>query len=226
MLPAPYQRLIDARFNWFLSLFLHFGVWAVVVSAGLESAPGQRTSQPVLVDLFAARPNPVRPPAPAPASPAGDLARLQPEIPDPQETRPTTRNRPAEERNWQTASAFYAASVLRNPEAAQARQALKTLSTEDRDEQICALEAMEQLARSEPGFRPTRTAPHAFRPSYRKDGWVVVPAGAIRSRGNWYRLSYRCQLNAEASGVAAFEFALGDPIARVLWDEHGLAEVH
>ena len=176
MLPALYQRLIDARFNWFLSLFLHFGVWAVVVSAGLESAPDRRTSQPVLVDLFAARPNPVRPPAPAPASPAGDLARLQPEIPDPQKTRPTTRNRPAEERNWQTASAFYAASVLRNPEAAQARQALKTLSTEDRDEQICALEARSNWqGRNPDSARRAQRRMRSGRRIERTVGWSYRP---------------------------------------------------
>ncbi len=44
------------------------------------------------------------------------------------------------------ASAFYAATILSRPENRSARDALKTLSPSERNEQICDTEAMDKFA--------------------------------------------------------------------------------
>lgn len=125
-----------------------------------------------------------------------------------------------------TARTFLAAGVLKDPRSRQAREALATLSGADRREQICALEAMEQLRRNRPGFRPTRLAPHAFRTASFGNNLVEVTAGAVRSNRIWYEVAYRCRLDASGATVIGFEHALGSEIERALWDAHGLAPVH
>ncbi|MES0808094.1 DUF930 domain-containing protein [Roseibium sp. SCPC15] len=127
---------------------------------------------------------------------------------------------------WVSATAFHASEILSDPRSLQARLALRTLVSDDRKEQLCALEAMEQLRRTQKGFRPTRLAPHAFRNSYQKNNAIFAPAGAVRSNRVWYEIAYKCQLDNIGANIERFEFALGSEIDRSLWDEHGLAPIH
>lgn len=85
---------------------------------------------------------------------------------------------------------------------------------------------MEQLRHDRQGFRPTRLAPHAFRNAIFKEGMIQVTAGAVRSNRVWYEIAYRCRLDAGGQTVIGFEYALGTPVERALWDEHGLAPIH
>ncbi|MEP5036628.1 DUF930 domain-containing protein, partial [Roseibium sp.] len=129
-------------------------------------------------------------------------------------------------RTWVTATTLLAGAVMSDPRSRQASVALASLTGADKTEQICALEAMEQVRRDRPGFRPTRLAPHAFRNATRKGNTVHVAAGAVRSSRVWYEIAYRCRLDAGGRAIAGFEYALGEPIDRALWDDHGLAPVH
>ncbi|MEM9631837.1 MAG: DUF930 domain-containing protein [Pseudomonadota bacterium] len=127
---------------------------------------------------------------------------------------------------WISATSFHANEVLSDPRSLQARLALRTLVSDDKKEQLCALEAMEQLRRMQKGFRPTRLAPHAFRNSYQKNNAIFAPAGAVRSNRVWYEIAYKCRLDENGSNIESFEFALGSEIDRSIWDEHGLAPIH
>ena len=129
-------------------------------------------------------------------------------------------------RTWVRADRLLSAEALADPRSRQAREALPTLAGADRREQICALEAMEQVRLREAGFRPTRLAPHAFRNSVLRDGVVQVTAGALRSQRQWFEIAYRCRLDPSGRQVIEFEYALGAPVDRALWEEHGLAPVH
>ncbi len=60
------------------------------------------------------------------------------------------------------ASAFYAATILSRPENRSARDALKTLSPSERNEQICDTEAMEQIRRTDSKLRPDRLIAYAL----------------------------------------------------------------
>jgi hypothetical protein len=85
---------------------------------------------------------------------------------------------------------------------------------------------MEQVRHTQPGFRPTRLAPHAFRNSVKEANEIFASAAALRSNRVWYEIAYRCRFSASGAEIIGFEFALGEPIDRSLWDEHGLAPVH
>ena len=221
------HRLVAERFSWIVAVWVHVLLFALLAGADFKEHPGTSVSVPIFVELL----------------PLKDLAR--PALPEPVLEPETTREAGAEpvslpdnepplsgstlprpEAEWRQATSFHAGRVLSDPRSAQARLALATLVSGDRREQLCALEAMEQVRYAEPGFRPTRLAPHAFRNSVQRDNEIIATAAAIRSGRVWYEIAYRCLLSAGGSEIVGFEFALGDPIDRSLWDEHGLAPVH
>jgi hypothetical protein len=127
---------------------------------------------------------------------------------------------------WVAATRFLAGDVLKDPRSEHARLALASLTGADSIEQLCALEAMEQLRQDRPGFRPTRLAPHAFRNGYRRGDTIHVTAGAVRSNRIWYAIAYRCRVGPGGDTIAGFDYALGAPIDRAFWDEAGQAPVH
>jgi hypothetical protein len=128
--------------------------------------------------------------------------------------------------NWVTAKQLRSALVLQDPRSAQARAALETVTGLDRREQLCALEAMEQVGVHSQGLRPDRLVPYALKTTVQRGLELYAPAGALRSQGNWYELAYRCLLNEAGDRVMDFQFVLGPPVPETLWDDHGLAAVH
>ncbi|MEM5583858.1 DUF930 domain-containing protein [Roseibium sp. AS2] len=217
------------------ALWLHLALFAVATDASLwrsgppppELVPQETVSVEIVTDRL------VRPlPDPSP-DPAAGLAGARPYPAEPGTaslTRPPASGRGSisaqSSRTWVTATTLLAGAVMSDPRSRQASVALASLTGADKTEQICALEAMEQVRRDRPGFRPTRLAPHAFRNATRKGNTVHVAAGAVRSSRVWYEIAYRCRLDAGGRAIAGFEYALGEPIDRALWDDHGLAPVH
>ncbi|WP_395175108.1 DUF930 domain-containing protein [Roseibium alexandrii] len=116
--------------------------------------------------------------------------------------------------------------VLQDPRSALARAALQTVTGLDRREQLCALEAMEQVGAHSQGLRPDRLVPYALKNTIQRGLELYAPAGALRSQGNWYEVAYRCQLTPSGNAVTGFEYVLGPPVPDTLWDDLGLAAVH
>ncbi|MEE4015687.1 DUF930 domain-containing protein [Roseibium sp. FZY0029] len=240
-------RFVAEKFPWICALWLHLALYAVLSDAALWRSVVPDPPEPVSVEIIpeflpppvpdtavegveesqqqtaAVPPQNLSDPAPgstsAPDQPPSSSARL------PEQTAPPS-SAPKPEQEWVTANTYFANDVLNDPRSAQAREFLPTLTSEDGREQICALEAMEQVRHARPGFKPTRLAPHAFRNSFQKEDTIVVPAGALRSNRVWYEIAYRCRLDASGKIVSGFEYALGAPIDRSLWDEYGLAPIH
>ena len=211
------------RFAWVCAFWLHLVLFAVLNNAAYWSVDAPSPPEPVSVEILE---EPLLRPAPPPVPPLIERPS-RPDIsarPAPAETPRSGTDGSAN--SWITATSLLASSVLSDPRSAQAREALATLTGEDSGEQLCALEAMEQVRKDKPDFRPTRLAPHAFRNSRRKGDMVLVPAGAIRSNRVWYEIAYRCRLAVGGAEITAFEYAFGKEIDRSLWDEHGLAPIH
>ncbi|WP_157738640.1 DUF930 domain-containing protein [Labrenzia sp. VG12] len=218
------SRLVADRFAFLCAIWLHLAVYALL--AELSTAPTRTPSSPAPVEVEIIRPDLSHP---GPSIQPNNSEPSDP-LPRPDERGLPVTTGPPEDREagdtWIRAETFLAASVLADPRSRQARRALSTLVGADRREQVCALEAMEQLRQGKPGFRPTRLAPHAFRNARIRDGMIVVTAGAVRSQRQWYEIAYRCRLDPEGRQVVGFEYALGATIERALWDAHGLAPVH
>ena len=78
---------------------------------------------------------------------------------------------------------------------------------------LCVTELREQLQNGLPPYYPD------LLPSYRlEEGTVIdVPTAAFRVAGEWYDLSYRCEVDTNATRVVAFAFRVGGLLPRSEW---------
>lgn len=83
--------------------------------------------------------------------------------------------------------------------------------------ELCATELREQLRRADPPRWPD------LLPAYRlPEGTVMqVRRGAFRAGGQWYDLSFRCEIDAEATQVVSFAFTVGAAVPREQWQARG-----
>ena len=78
-------------------------------------------------------------------------------------------------------------------------------------------ELRDQLLNADPPFLPD------LLPQTRlKEGTVIeIRNNAFRSFGQWFELSYRCEIDPEATKVLSFAYRVGDPIPRSQWARRG-----
>ena len=83
---------------------------------------------------------------------------------------------------------------------------------------LCVTELREQLQNGLPPYYPD------LLPSYRlEEGTVIdVPTAAFRVAGEWYDLSYRCEVDTNATRVVAFAFRVGGLLPRSEWTRRKL----
>lgn len=117
---------------------------------------------------------------------------------------------------------LFSDGVLNDPRSRKARAALQQLSGDERNLQLCGLEAMEQVRRTRPGSNPDAIAPYAMAPERIRGGSIEVNGGAFRSKRLWYAIRFSCAVDEGSGAVRAFAFAIGDAIPRDLWPEHNL----
>lgn len=219
-----FDALILSKFPWICALWLHLGVFALVVSFSVPKRLETKLQSPISVDLV---PSPELHQKTSQASGPGDVPLANTPTDQKvslQSSEPLGALKP--QPVWVKATSFLAGNVLNDPRSAQARTALVSLIGMDQREQLCALEAMEQVRRHKPGFLPTRLAPHAIRNSSQMDNSLSAPAAALRSKGIWYEIAYRCTLDDTGKEIRSFEFSLNAPIDRARWENLGLAPVH
>ncbi|KQV64448.1 DUF930 domain-containing protein [Rhizobium sp. Root1220] len=101
-----------------------------------------------------------------------------------------------------------------------AKTAMNDLSRGMRVAELCTTELREQLLHSPSGYRPE------LLPSYRLSSGTVleVKRGAFRGSGRWYDMSYRCEVDADATKVMSFAFDVGDPVPKSQWRSRGFPQ--
>ncbi|MCB1464680.1 MAG: DUF930 domain-containing protein [Nitratireductor sp.] len=84
--------------------------------------------------------------------------------------------------------------------------------------ELCASVLREQLRAANPPYWPD------LLPAYRLDEGtqLQVRKGAFRSNGQWYDLSFRCEVDQEATRVVSFSYRVGEPIPQAQWRDRGL----
>ncbi|WP_407529207.1 DUF930 domain-containing protein [Methylobacterium oryzisoli] len=92
-----------------------------------------------------------------------------------------------------------------------------------RIEQRCDARAGGEIARQHPGFRPDTVIAYALTEPQQHGTEVIAPGAVVRSRGHWFRLSFRCRTTPDGLGIVAFEHTLDPEIPG--WDmsklDHG-----
>lgn len=121
-----------------------------------------------------------------------------------------------------TAQTMYSADLLKSPSMANVRRTLTTLADSERVIQLCNIEGLEQIRHAAPSYVPDTLVPYAMGDLEGGGLALIASGGAFRSRRRWYGVSFTCTAAADYSGVTAFAFTLGEPIAQEQWDAHGL----
>jgi hypothetical protein len=93
-----------------------------------------------------------------------------------------------------------------------ARRDLGRMTVDTRFEQLCDIEAMEQITRSGDQFRPVRAVAYATADIKVIGNLMIAEGAAFLSDGHWYRLSFRCEATPDRSKVVSFDFATGGPV--------------
>jgi len=107
---------------------------------------------------------------------------------------------------------FYLANMLQGPAMANARDAIKKLPPQKRLVQTCNIEAIAQIGQSSSRYQPDAIVADAFAPTQPSGTSFKVTAGAFRSAGKWYAVSYDCTLSKDMSRVQSFSFRIGDEV--------------
>ena len=87
--------------------------------------------------------------------------------------------------------------------------------------QLCATELREQLRHSPQSYRPEML------PAYRLPSGTVleVRRGAFRANAQWYDLSFRCEVDEDATKIVSFAFDIGAPVPQSEWRKRGFPEL-
>jgi hypothetical protein len=119
---------------------------------------------------------------------------------------------------------FMSGLVLADPRSGEARAALAGFATPERMEQLCGIEAMEQVHAWNEQLLPDSVVAYAMADTKITGRTVEADGAAIRSKQQWFNLKFRCSLSADLTEVVAFEFQVEKPIPRSAWEEHNLAD--
>lgn len=125
---------------------------------------------------------------------------------DARPTRPPSELKRAEE--------LYSDDTLSDP---RVRQALGKLPRDRRIVQMCMIETLEQVRRTREDtvpqglfFDPRNGSPIS--------GQVMTANGAAyKTAQGWIDVDFKCTVNAEADGIAAFSFAVGGSVPKSQW---------
>ena len=135
-----------------------------------------------------------------------------PETPAPKPADATKVQKPVK---LQKVKTLYSRAATGDPIA---MTAMGNLPRGERVDQLCGTELGEQLAHASPPYFAERL------PKYLLNDVTVLEAhrGAFLANGRWYNVSFRCEVDADATKVMSFAFRVGDPIPRSEWKSRGL----
>lgn len=117
-------------------------------------------------------------------------------------------------------------TMLSDPRSQGVTQALAHMNVEDRAAQICGIEAMGQIAKSDSRFYPELVSSYATSELKFKGRVVIADGAAFQSGGAWYNLAFRCEISPDRARVQSFEFAIGDAIPHSKWSSLNLTAAH
>ncbi|MGN6464075.1 MAG: DUF930 domain-containing protein [Rhizobiaceae bacterium] len=136
-------------------------------------------------------------------------------------TSPTPSARPANAESGQGDKELHEAKTLYSGSETGdqiATTAMRTVPRDIRAGWLCVTELRDQLEHSAQPYFPQ------ILPSYRlKEGTLMdISQAAFRVAGQWYDLSFRCQIDPGATKVVYFAFRVGDAIPKEEWANRGL----
>lgn len=154
------------------------------------------------------------------AEPAPQTAPVPQEKPVVEEAKADVTQEPAEAAADQQSSELVQAKQLYSKDALsdpRVKQALGRLPPKRRIVQLCTIEALEQVRRQRPDAFPDMLVPFGPVGGLVSVSGLNARGGAYRSRGKWYGIDFKCEVNSETTSVASFSFAIGEAIPKGEW---------
>jgi hypothetical protein len=102
------------------------------------------------------------------------------------------------------------------------RAGLLKLDPETRLEQRCDAEVLDRITHDDPRYKADRVVAYAFAtPEMEKDS-IRSPGAAFRSKGEWYRLKFKCLTAPDQMTVLELRYKIGDAVPKEDWAKYNL----
>ncbi len=122
---------------------------------------------------------------------------------------------------WPALAVFFAATATSAMDQRLVRQ-FEKLDPETRLEQRCDTEAMEQISADKSVYRPDKVIAYTFADPIMEDNAMKAPGAVFRSKGEWYRLKFKCSTGPDHIEVLSFKYKIGDIVPHDEWERHYL----
>lgn len=102
------------------------------------------------------------------------------------------------------------------------RRGLMKLDPQTRLEQRCDAEVLDRISRDDRGFKADRVVAYAFATPEMGENSIRSPGAAFRSKGEWYRLKFKCRTAPDHMEVLDFRYKIGERIPKDQWAKYNL----
>ena len=102
------------------------------------------------------------------------------------------------------------------------RAGLMKLDPQTRLEQRCDAEVLDRITHDDRKFKADRVVAYAFATPEMSADAIRSPGAAFRSKGQWYRLKFKCQTGPDHMDVLQLRYRIGDEIPEADWVKYNL----
>jgi Domain of Unknown Function (DUF930) len=102
------------------------------------------------------------------------------------------------------------------------RAGLLKLDPETRLEQRCDAEVLDRITHDDHKYKADRVVAYAFATPEMGADAIRSPGAAFRSKGEWYRLKFKCQTAPDHMKVLLLRYRIGDEIPQTDWSKYNL----
>jgi hypothetical protein len=102
------------------------------------------------------------------------------------------------------------------------RAGLMKLDPQTRLEQRCDAEVLDRITHDDHKFKADRVVAYAFAAPEMGTDAIRSPGAAFRSRGQWYRLKFKCLTAPDHMEILNLRYRIGDEIPETDWSKYNL----
>lgn len=102
------------------------------------------------------------------------------------------------------------------------RTGLLKLDPQTRLEQRCDAEVLDRISADNHKYKADRVVAYAFATPIMTTDSIRSPGAAFRSKGEWYRLKFKCETAPDHMEVLDFRYKIGKEIPKDEWTKYNL----
>ena len=222
-----YQLISSSRWSVILSVLLHGLLLAGLLSLVPRPLDAPEPDQRIKVDIIpfsALQSQKVLPKATAPAIHTNKSSDSKAGAMQKNATAPTKPIQPKVKDGMIRPTTMLSASSLARKGNKEAREDFAGLSGDEQREQLCALEALEQIEAWDKSYKPERMVSYTFADVRYEGRRIIADGAAFWSHDNWHHLKFDCELSDDLSKVLSFAFLVGVIVPKRDWEQYNLTK--